>query len=161
MDGLKKFFSFLLFVIVVLAVAPFLFRLLPKPITFEQARTALEKAGFTVLEYNVAATPQLESVEQVTLRLAPAGENAPEAAITANIYRFDNEGVIARQHEYNKPDVGAGMVENFNLSNIAAGVTMPRPPKPVAVGRNGMFLIVAIGEPKTAVNRIADVFEKI
>lgn len=139
--------------IVMVAVAPFVLQLFPEPLTFDAARSGFEAAGFEVLEHNMLSTPQLGAVRQMTLQLGASG-----GPLSAAIYQFSNEGALRKQYEYNKPDPGAGIAQSFVMG---AGLGPARKPKPVAVGRNGMLLIVVTGDSDADVTRAARVFESL
>lgn len=153
----KTVVKVLLVVFVLVAGLPFVTKLRPKALTVERVRSGFEKAGFTVFEFAESAAPSLEAVQQVNIQLS-TGSGAP---VTATFYRFDNSGKLAKQYEYNKPDMGAGAVSAFDLSNVAAGVSRPRPQRPVNVGKNGMCLLVVTGDTKEQVNRVVSVFEAL
>ncbi|HNR32007.1 MAG TPA: hypothetical protein PKI11_14040 [Candidatus Hydrogenedentes bacterium] len=153
--NVKTVVKVILAAFVLLAALPLLMQLRPTPLTAERVRAGFEQAGFTVFEFVKLPTPGLDAVEQVSITVS-TGSGTP---VTAALYRFDNTGKLAKQYEYNKPDMGAGAAEAFNLSNIAAGVTRPQPQRPVNVGKNRMFLLVATGDTKEQVNRVIKVFE--
>ena len=156
----KSLIKVVVILFAVAAALPFALKLVPEPLAFGSVQKGFEAAAVTVQDYALADTPGLGAVRQAGMTLFPPGAGG-ELAVYATLYEFDNEGKIAKQYEYNKPDPGAQMVENFNLSNIAAGVGRPRPPRPVGVGRNGMLLLVVTSDSKEAIRRVVDIFEAL
>lgn len=143
-------------VLVILAAAPFLLNLLPEPITAADARDGFAKEGYTVIDFSVATSPQLEAVEQANMTLeAPGATSAP---MHAALYRFDNEGKLKKQYEYHKPDMGQGVAQAFVQ---ASGLGATRQPTPVAAGMNGKWLIVVTGPDKSAVRAAVATFEAL
>lgn len=155
--NVKTVVKVLVVVFVLIAGLPFVAQLRPKALTPESVRAGLEGAGFTILEFAKAPAPGLDAVEQVNIQLS-TGSGVP---LTATLYHFDNSGKLAKQYEYNKPDIGPEAVSAFDLSNVAAGVSRQRPQRPVNVGKNGMFLLVVTGDTKEQVNRVIEVFEAL
>lgn len=153
----KSFIKLVVVLFAVVAVLPFALKMLPEPLTFDSVRQAFERGGFPVEGYTDATTPELGAVRQVSFQLLPAGA----APVYASLYEFNDEGKIATQYEYNKPDPGPQMVEAFNLSNVAAGIGQVRQPRPVGAGRNGMLLLVVTGDSKEQVRRAVDLFESL
>lgn len=151
----KSLIKLVVVLFAVIAVLPFVLKRLPEPVTFAEARQALEQGGYSVEGYTEPAVAELGAVRQASFQLG-SGANAP---LYASLYEFDNEGKIAKQYEYNKPDAGPQMVEVFNLSNVAAGVGQVRPQRPAGAGRNGMLLLVVTGDSKEQVRRAVDLFE--
>jgi len=146
----QKILKFVIFAGVVLLAAPFAMRLMPKPVTFERAKFALEKAGMTVGDFQMAQTPG---------QRAAAEADCMVNGVTVNIYQFDNEGKIVSAMEYQKKDAGTAIVETMNLAaNMGAAVHKETPSRAV---RRGMFMLVATGEDKRMVERIASVFESM
>jgi hypothetical protein len=76
-----------------------------------------------------------------------------------DVYRFEDEGKIATQLEYQKPDAGSAIVETWNLSE-SLGAAKPKN-KPVLALRNGMFLCTIAHEDKELRGRIGKVFSSM
>ncbi len=155
---LKGLLKIAVLVLVALAMAPVLLTLLPEPLAMADVPQAFTKAGFDVVAFNPVVPPQLEAAEHYRLRWQLPDPPGNTAALTGGIYRFTNEGTIRKQYEYNKPGTGEGIAQAFVAS---AGLGTARKPKPVGVGRNGMYLLVITGESKTAVKRAVAVFERL
>jgi len=146
----NKIIKFVILVAVLVLAAPFVMRLMPKPVTFDRAKQALEQAGFTVSQFAMAPSPGQRAVAEADLVVN---------GINVAIYQFDNEGKIVTALEYQKKDVGQAMVEQMHLAeNMGAAVRKETPSIPV---RRGMFLMVATGPDATMVRRIAEVFENM
>ena len=156
--NVKGVIKVVVLIVVLLALAPVVLNLLPEALTLDSARAGFEKAGYTVHEFSPAASPQLEAVEQVNCTLSAPGVSPDDGPIHATLYRFDNEGKLKKQYEYNKPDSGQGMAQAFVQTS---GLGQTRQPTPVAVGANGMWLIVVSGADKQAVRAVAHTFETL
>lgn len=144
--GLKK-----LLVVVVIAVLalPFLPKLLPKPLTFDQMKTGFAAAGLNVEQFQ-ETSPTLESTAEASATINGA---------TINIYQYGDEGKIVKNLEYQKNDPGSAMVEAWGLAQSLGAA--PNRNKPRRSGRNGLFMIVAIGDDKEMLKRIVDAFEDL
>jgi len=137
-------------IVIVLVLLPIVPKLLPKPLTFEQVETAFKEGGYAVSGVRVESRPFLKAVEQVNMIVDGA---------QVSIYRFDNEGEIATQLEYQKTDSGSAMVEAWNLSE-SLGAAKPKS-KPVSAGRNGLFMITVASDNADLRNKLVAVFKAL
>ena len=143
----EKLVKFLILAAVVVVLAPLAPRLMPKPASFERTKAAFEAAGYTVNDYNVTAPGQLEAVEQASMTVAGAW---------VDVYRYDGEGVIAKQIEYQKKDAGSAIVETWNLAQSLGAA--PNRNRPSMAKRNGMYMIVATGDDKALLKELVGIF---
>lgn len=127
---------------------PFVVKYWPKPPSFERAREAFEKAGWTVEDYTPDASLNLGAESSVLMRVN---------GVRVEIYHFTDEGKIATQLEYQKKDVGTAIVETWNLAESLGAAKPANLPSQAA--RNGMFMIVATGENKDALHEVVKVFQ--
>jgi len=135
--------------VALLLLLPIIQRFWPKPFTFERFQAALEHAALTVENAGKVGAPSIQgAVEQFSMLVNGA---------QVDVYRFEDEGKIATQLEYNKTDAGTAIVETWNLSE-SLGAAKPKN-KPVLVRRNRMFLLIVSHEDKTLRERIAKVFD--
>lgn len=132
---------------IALLALPFLPGLLPKAVTFERAEQAYRDSGLEVQEWARAASPGLEASEEVRAQISGA---------TVNLYRYTNEGKIAKQLEYQKQDPGSAMVEAWGLAQSLGAAQSHQTPTRSA--RNGKFMIVATGEDTALLNQIVQIF---
>jgi len=137
-------------IVVVVVLIPIIPRLLPKPVTFERAEAVFKEGGYAVSEVRVETAPMLGAVEQVSMIVDGA---------QVSIYRFDSEGKVAIQLEYQKPDAGTAIVETWNLSE-SLGAAKPKN-KPVAAGRNGLFMITATSDNTELRNKLVVLFKAL
>ena len=138
-------------VIALLVLLPVIQRLLPKPFTFDRFQVALKSAGFVVdnaSKVDTAAIPG--AVEQFSMVVNGA---------QVDVYRFEDEGKIATQLEYNKPDAGQVIVESWHLAEAMGAAKSPN--KPVLAARNGMFMLLVTHEDKDLRERIGRVFNSM
>lgn len=143
----QKILKYVIFAAVILLAAPFVMRLMPKPVTFERAKTAFDKAGMAVSQFQMAPSPDQRAVAEADLVVN---------GVNVSILQFDNEGKIATAMEYQKKDAGTAIVETWNLAqNLGAAVHKDTPSRAV---RRGMFMMIATGQDKAMVDRIAEVF---
>jgi hypothetical protein len=146
----QKILKFVIVAAVVILAAPFVMRLMPKPVTFERAKLAFEKAGMAASPFEMAASPGNRAVAEADLTVN---------GVYVSIFQFDNEGKIATAMEYQKKDAGSAIVATMNLAqNLGAAVRKETPSRAV---RRGMFMMVATGEDRAMVERIAAVFESM
>ena len=135
-------------VVAFVVLLPVVLRLLPKPFTVERFQAALEAAGFVVGDVRKMDAPAVPgAVEAFSMTVNGA---------QVDVYRFDDEGKIATQLEYNKPDAGTAIVESWGLAD-ALGAAKPKN-KPVLPLRNGMFMALIADEDKTLRERVGRVF---
>lgn len=136
-------------IVVILIAIPVLPRLMPTPLTMDGIEAGFKAAGFTVADMQTPA-PQLGAVEERLMTVNGA---------SVEVYRFEDEGKIATQLEYQKPDSGSAIVETWNLSE-SLGAAKPKS-KPVSASRNGMFMLVVIGEDKALRDRVVQAFNRL
>jgi hypothetical protein len=140
-----------LFVIIaVLIIIPILPRIIPKALTIERVQEGFKAGGFYVENVQGVSPARLEAEKQWTMTVAGA---------LVDVYFYTNVGVIAKQAEYQKKDVGTAIVETWNLSESLGAA--PDPNVPSFSARNGMFLIVATTPDKGLGARIATAFSKL
>jgi hypothetical protein len=133
---------------VLIVLFPIVQRVLPKPFAFERFQAALEGAGFVVTDARKADNAAIPgAIEEFSMVVNGA---------RVDVYRFDDEGKIATQFEYNKPDPGSVIVESWGLAD-ALGAAKPKN-KPMLPLRNRMFLVLITHEDKTLRERIGKVF---
>ena len=148
--SVQKILKFVIFLVVIVVAAPFVMRLMPKPVTFDGAKAAFEKAGFTISQYGMAQTPGQRAAAEADLIVN---------GVYVSIFQFDNEGKIATAMEYQKKDAGSAIVESMNLAqSLGAAVHKDTPSRAV---RRGMFMMIATGQDQAMVDRIASVFESM
>jgi hypothetical protein len=146
MDVIKK----VLVVAVVLLIAfPLVKKMMPKAVTFDRAEKAFIAAGLPAANFQETA-PGLEAVAQVSGTIGSA---------TVDLYKYDHEGKIAKQLEYQKQDPGQAMVEAWGLAQ-AMGAAVQKS-TPTRSARNGKFMIVATGEDPALLDRIVAVFNSL
>ncbi len=146
----NKIIKFVLFLAVVVVAAPFVMRLMPKPVTFDRAKQAFESAGLAVSQYAMAPSPGQRAVAEADLVVN---------GVNVAIFQFDNEGKIVTAMEYQKKDAGTAIVEQMHLAeNMGAAVRRETPSMAV---RRGMFMLVATGEDARMVQRVAEVFRNM
>ena len=144
---MKKIIIAIVAVVLLLPIIP---KLLPKPVTFERAEAAFKEGGYAVSEVRVETAPMLGAVEQVSMIVDGA---------QVSIYRFADEGKVAIQLEYQKPDAGSAIVETWNLSE-SMGAAKPKN-KPVSAGRNGLFMITAASDNAELRNKLVVLFKAL
>lgn len=153
MDNNKLIKAAIVIAVVVLAgpfVLPYIQQILPKAVTYERAQAAFTAAGMSVDSPHSVAPANLEAVEQMEMYVN---------GMLVDIYRYDNEGKIAKNVEYQKTDPGTAMVEMFNLAQSIGAA--PSKNAPLFADRNGMFMIVATGPDKETLRRIVQVFTSL
>lgn len=131
----------------VVLLLPIALQFVPGRRTLADFRADFERAGLEVASYAEVAAPQLGAVEQAELSVAGAW---------VRIYRFDNEGRIATQLEYHRPDAGTTAVEAWGIAQ-SLGAAPPRN-APMTAERRGMFLLVAEGPDRETLRRIQQAF---
>lgn len=135
---------------VILLLLPILPRLIPEPFSPERLQEALKGAGLDVSEVAAAPQPGLGAVEQISMKIN--GEHG-------ELYKFDDEGKIVTQLEYQKPDSGSVIVESWNLSE-QLGAAKPKN-KPISADRNGMYMFTITSEDKALRERAMKVFKSL
>lgn len=150
-DTIKKLGLVLIVFILLFPILPRAFRsLLPTPMSFSRMENELMRQGLVVLSVTKVEPPQIESIAQVQMM-------ADSAYVT--IYHFDDEGHIAKQMEYMKPDPGTGMVEAMGIAQ-ALGARVAHQ-IPTTVKRNGMYLLVVMSEDKALNEKIGKIFDSL
>lgn len=120
----------------------------PKPLTFTRVEEALRARGMSVDQVTKIEPPQLESVAQVGMYV-----NGANVAL----YKYDSEGKIVKQLEYQKPDSGTVAVEAMGIAqSLGARV---RHQMPLTATRNGMMMLVVASDDKGLNLQIAKIFE--
>lgn len=148
-DTLKKLALALLAAFLLLPVLPtILHKLAPTPVTFERAEAAFTAAGMSVDNVTPIEPAQLEAVAQVAMYVN---------GVVVTIYKYDNEGHIVKQMEYQKPDSGSAAVEAMGIAQSLGARVQHQ--VPLTVTRNGIFMLIATSEDKDLNRRIAKVFE--
>jgi hypothetical protein len=147
---LKIVITVVILLIAVPVLLPIIQGFLPEPITFERAVAGFQQAGLPVTDHTEVATPQLEAIAQLSMRIGNA---------QVDIYHYDNEGKIVKQLEYQKKDAGTAMVETWNLAQSLGAA--PSRNRPSVAARKGMFMIVATGDDKALLNRIVNTFRSL
>ncbi len=143
---MKKVLIAVIAVVVLFPLIPVLLHMLPEPLTMERAQRAFENSGMTVSDVRKTEAPGLGAVEQMSMYVNGA---------LVEIYRFDDEGALATQLEYQKPDSGSAIVETWNLSESLGAA---KPKNNVSADRNGMFMITVTSDDKALRQRIITVF---
>ena len=136
--------------VIVLVLLPVLPKLMPKPASFERARAAFEAAGYEVSGYTVEQTGELEAVEHADMYVDDA---------EVGIYRYDSEGKIAKQVQYQQQGPGSAMAESMNL-RVKFGAA-PNPNKPFRAARNGKYMIVVTCADKQVINDLIGIFKSL
>ena len=148
-DTLKKLAIAGLALFLLLPVLPKVLRAItPVPVTFERAQAAFTAAGMSVDNVTPIEPPQLESIAQVAMYVN---------GVVVTIYKYDNEGHIVKQMEYQRPDSGSTAVEAMGIAQSLGARVQHQ--VPLTVTRNGMFMLIATSEDKDLNRRIAKVFE--
>ncbi|NIA13314.1 MAG: hypothetical protein GWP08_04480 [Nitrospiraceae bacterium] len=137
-------------VVVIVLLLPLIAQMMPKEVTFERAQAVIENCGLVVSDVKRTATSTYGAVEMMTMNVGGA---------RVEIYRFDNEGKIVKQLEFEKPDAGSVIVETWNLSESLGAAKPKRLPR-VAV-RNGMFMLAVTCETKSIRDRVIRVFQSL
>lgn len=137
-------------IVVVLVVAlPFLVKLLPKKLTIERIQTGLNR-DFLVANCKEEPNRWNEADQQWSMTIN--GQ-------TTNVFFYTDPGVIAKQYEYNKKDVGTAIVESWGLRESLGAA--PNPNMPTFIGRNGMFLLIIATTDADLGRRVAEAFQKL
>lgn len=135
-------------VIALVIVSPVVLYFIPQSFDMERFQASLKAAGFVVEDFRKSDTTAVPgAVESYSMTVNGA---------QVDIYRFDNEGKIATQYEYNKPDKGMAIAQSTGLLN-AMGLAAPKT-RPILALRNGMYLALISHEDKTLNQRIGRIF---
>ena len=141
-------------VLVLVLVFPVLPKLLdglkPNPPSLERFEKALRAAGMSVDVITPIEPPQFESIEMTAMYVN---------GTSVTLAKYNNEGKIATQLAYMKPDSGSVAVEAMGIAQ-SLGARNRKPPTILAT-RNGLFMLVIMGEDKTLNTKIAGIFEKL
>lgn len=149
-DTIKKVLIGVVALVILIPLLPKLAQLMPEPVTLDAIEPAFTRAGLAVSDVAKTNAPGLDAVEGISMVV-----NGADVVV----YRFENEGKIATQLEYQKPDAGSAIVETWNLSE-SLGAAKPKN-KPCSAARNGMFMITATGEDKTLNAKIVQLFKAL
>ncbi len=123
----------IIIVVGILVLIPVIAMLKPKPITLERARAVFEDNGLIVESAEQVPAPQIQAVEQFTLQVNGA---------RVEIYRYDDEGKIAKNYEYQKTDVGTAIVESMGIAD-SLGAAPPRATKSDAARKRKYLVVVS------------------
>ena len=135
--------------VVVILLFPFISKMMPEPLTMDRLEQGFQKSGMTVSELK-HVTPSLESIDQLSFKVNGS---------SVDIYQYDGEGKIAKNYEYQKPDVGQAVVETWNLSE-SLGAAKPHS-IPTSASRRGLFFIVVSSEDAALRAKVVELFNKI
>ena len=135
--------------IVVLLLFPFLIKLMPKPLTLDRFEQGFKKSGMAVSEIK-HVPPSLEAIDQLSFTIDGS---------TVDIYQYDDEGKIAKNYEYQKPDVGQAIVETWNLSE-SLGAAKPHS-IPTSASRRGKFFVVVASEDASLRAKVIELFNTL
>lgn len=136
-------------IVVALLLLPVAAKLMPKPLTFERFQNAFTRDGMKVEEVLPASAPGNEAIAQVSMKVDGA---------TVDIYQYEDEGKIAKNYEYQKPDVGQAIVDSMHLAE-ALGAAKPKN-IPTSAARKGMFMLVVASEDGDLRARVVASFAK-
>ncbi len=137
-------------IVVMILALPLILAIMPKSASFDRAIQHFKAKGM-VVEYEELVVPaQLEAAEQMTMYVNGA---------MVNIYRYDDEGKIAKNLEYQRPDAGTAAVEAMGIG-VALGAA-PNRNIPVTAERNGMWMITIQSEDTGLRRQIAEVFNDL
>lgn len=145
---MKKVVIGVIVAIILVPVLPRILRMFPEALTLDRIEPAFTAAGLAVSGVSKPSSPGLGAVEEMSMVVNGAN---------VIVYRFESEGKIAAQLEYQKPDAGSVIVETWNLSE-SLGAAKPKN-KPCSAGRNGMFMITATSEDKATNAKIVQIFK--
>jgi len=137
-------------VAVIVLLIPLIAQMMPEAVTFERVQAAMENCGLDVSAVNRKPTSTYGALEMMSMDVGGA---------SVEIYRFENEGKIVKQLEFEKPDSGSVIVETWNLSESLGAAKPKRLPR--SATRNGMFMIAVTCENKDLRARVIDVFRSL
>ncbi|MCX5769656.1 MAG: hypothetical protein NTZ09_05215 [Candidatus Hydrogenedentes bacterium] len=147
-DTIKKVLIGVVALVILIPLLPKLAQLMPEPVTLDAVEPAFTNASLAVSDVVKSDNPGLGAVEGISMTVN---------GTSVVVYKFDDEGKIATQLEYQKPDAGSAIVETWNLSE-SLGAAKPKN-RPSSAARNGMFMITATGEDKTLNSKIVQIFK--
>ena len=129
---------------------PFVPYLIPTPMTFERITTGLSRAGLQVGSMQPITPPGNSAVEHVLVSVNDA---------QVDIYRYEDEGVIATQLGYQQTDPGQAIVDGMRLAEqLGAAKSANIPSSPA---RKGMFMLVVTSRDKALRARIIEAFKGV
>lgn len=134
---------------IIVVAFPALMAIIPKAKTTDTFVNAFKKR-WTVEEVTQVRPPGLQAVEHVSMRINGA---------LVDLYRYDDEGKIAKQYEYQKPGAGDGIAQSMGIAAALGAST--KPPPAFVAGRNGKFMIVTSGLEKPQLQEIVRAFESM
>ena len=134
-------------VVVLILLLPVILAIMPKSVTFDRAVDGFKAKGLVVEYPEPVNPPQLQSIAQMTLYVNGA---------LVNIYHYDDEGKIAKNLEYQRPDTGTAVVEAMGIG--ASLGAAPNRNVPVSAQRNGMWMLTVQSEDKALRQQIVNVF---
>ena len=137
-------------VVVIVLLIPLIARMMPKEVTFERVQAAMEGCGLVVSDVNRTPTSTYGAVEMMTMNVGGA---------SVEIYKFEDEGKIVKQLEFEKPDSGSVIVETWNLSESLGAAKPKRLPREAV--RKGMFMLAVTCETKSIRERVIHVFRTL
>ena len=137
-------------IVVIIVLLPVIVTLLPKPLTIERIETGFKSAGFSVSDVQQSSSPLFEADTEWDLTVNGA---------KTGIYFYSDEGVVAKQHEFQKKDAGSAMVEAWNLSESLGAA--PKRDIPTFHGRRGKVMIVVTTPDAELGPRIIEAFKKL
>jgi hypothetical protein len=76
-----------------------------------------------------------------------------------DIYRYEDEGVIATQMGYQRPDPGQAIVDGMRLAEQLGAAKSAN--KPTSAARKGMFMLVVTGSTNSLRARIIEAFSGV
>ena len=135
----------LLIIVAVIVLLPVAATLRPRPLTPEGVRAGFAARGMAVEDYRAMVPPQLDAVEHVTMRVDGA---------RVNLYRFDNEGKIARNYEHQKGGGGGGALVQLGMQLGAA-----QPTSFTEAARKRRLLITVTSDDRELNRRVVQVFQ--
>lgn len=144
---MKKLVLVLLALFILFPLYPYL---IPTPMTFERISTGLTKAGLQVGTMQPITPPGNSAVEQMLLSVDDA---------QVDIYRYEDEGVIATQMGYQRPDPGQVIVDGMRLAEQLGAAKSAN--KPTSAARKGMFMLVVTGSTNSLRARIIEAFSGV
>lgn len=133
----------IILIIALVLIAPFIPKLLPKPMTTERIVAGLKAAGFTVTDPVEESSPMYESIQQWNLQVN---------GVQVGLYLYNDEGLIVKNVEYQRPDAGTAIAESMNLRAALGAAKDPN--LPVFVCRKKMFMALARTEDKALGQKI-------
>lgn len=146
MDSVKVIKILVILVALIIGV-PILIQFLPEPLSMERITEGFRKSALGVSDVQIINPPTNEAVAQISFTVGGA---------LVNVYRYDNEGTIARYAEMYKKDPGTAIVETWGLAQSLGAA--PSRNKPERVARRKMFLLVVQGEDTGLLDHVVKIF---